>query len=439
MATAERMPEAVPEANLEAVPEANLEVNPEVVPEANLEVNPEVTPEVTLGRVDGVQTASSMPYSISWQFLQSVDSTNRYLLATAHPPFGTYHVCIAREQTAGYGRRGRHWKSMPGRSLTFSLARTLGPMERPQPALTLAIAVGIARALTALGYTGFGIKWPNDLLRHTESASVLGGKLAGILTEYRARGMLAQDEEGKQGQDVRRQKIPQENVHPKNVETAPEGRFEGDEKFSASQALLVTGIGLNLHEMESSWVDRPVSALQDLPRHPAHSLAAMLPGLCENSAPWLWLKVLQELHTLYPETRPLDWQPVQSETGFFSNTQEMPLPQGMPIRQESWGGGGSMHPEWMSMIMPALQGIPALLLTLVMHVVAAWSTFQREGLSAFLEEYQRYDLLSGRWVEVHDLNLAGRVLGIEPSSGALRLATNTGTRILHSGEISLRL
>jgi BirA family biotin operon repressor/biotin-[acetyl-CoA-carboxylase] ligase len=114
-----------------------------------------------------------------FEHLQRVDSTNRWLLdATALVP-QRYQVCIVREQTAGHGSRGRCWISAPDASLTFSVARALRPNELPSPALSLAVGVGVARGLGRCGFSGFGFKWPNDLV------TADGAKLAGILAEAR--------------------------------------------------------------------------------------------------------------------------------------------------------------------------------------------------------------------------------------------------------------
>jgi BirA family biotin operon repressor/biotin-[acetyl-CoA-carboxylase] ligase len=114
--------------------------------------------------------------------LSSVDSTNRYLLARGDLEPGRYHVCVAREQTAGRGRRGRVWTSHPDQSLTFSVARALVPGERANPGLTLAAGVALARGLTDCGFRAHGLKWPNDLVTPTDA------KLGGILVEARNQG-----------------------------------------------------------------------------------------------------------------------------------------------------------------------------------------------------------------------------------------------------------
>lgn len=87
-------------------------------------------------------------------------------------------VIFADQQRAGKGRLGRPWSSPAGQGIWFSvlLRPRLAPAVAPQ--LTLATAVGVANALTALGFHP-GIKWPNDIFLD-------GRKVCGILTEMDA-------------------------------------------------------------------------------------------------------------------------------------------------------------------------------------------------------------------------------------------------------------
>jgi BirA family transcriptional regulator, biotin operon repressor / biotin---[acetyl-CoA-carboxylase] ligase len=104
-------------------------------------------------------------------------STNSVLLAErgAAPV-----LLIAKEQTAGRGRRGRRWHSAAGAGLTFSLARRIRRPARELAALALVAGAATARALRALG-APVELKWPNDLV--TGAA-----KLGGILVETRSAG-----------------------------------------------------------------------------------------------------------------------------------------------------------------------------------------------------------------------------------------------------------
>jgi BirA family biotin operon repressor/biotin-[acetyl-CoA-carboxylase] ligase len=107
---------------------------------------------------------------------EQVDSTNSRLLDLAQQ--GQCHKCVvaAEWQSQGRGRRGRHWWAPLGGGLTFSL---LWHFQRPLTALSglsLAVGVGLARALRGMGVAEARLKWPNDIL-------VEGRKLAGILIE----------------------------------------------------------------------------------------------------------------------------------------------------------------------------------------------------------------------------------------------------------------
>jgi BirA family transcriptional regulator, biotin operon repressor / biotin---[acetyl-CoA-carboxylase] ligase len=123
----------------------------------------------------------------------STGSTNVDLLVRAGDA-GTAEgqVLVAEEQTAGRGRLGRTWTSVPGASLTFSVL--LRPATVPaarRGLLGLLTGVAVASAVRSVtggpgtggsgaGGSGAGVeavlKWPNDVL-------VGDRKLAGILAE----------------------------------------------------------------------------------------------------------------------------------------------------------------------------------------------------------------------------------------------------------------
>jgi BirA family transcriptional regulator, biotin operon repressor / biotin---[acetyl-CoA-carboxylase] ligase len=99
-------------------------------------------------------------------------------------------LLVAEEQTAGRGRLGRGWVSTPGRSLTFSLALPLAPVQ--WGGLSLAVGVALADALDPLtaspAATRLALKWPNDLWLRDAAAPAGGRKLGGILIETVAVG-----------------------------------------------------------------------------------------------------------------------------------------------------------------------------------------------------------------------------------------------------------
>ncbi len=84
---------------------------------------------------------------------------------------------VARRQRHGHGQRGRPWQSPAG---GVWLSAALPWPARPATALGLAVVLGLALELEALGLQP-RIKWPNDLL-------LQGRKLAGVLPRLRLRG-----------------------------------------------------------------------------------------------------------------------------------------------------------------------------------------------------------------------------------------------------------
>ena len=105
----------------------------------------------------------------------SVDSTNSILLARAATASIDRTVLMAEHQSAGRGRRGRSWLSPVASNLYISIGAHFPRLEDTQ-AMSLATGAALADALSELGYTGIGIKWPNDL-------QIGGRKLSGILIE----------------------------------------------------------------------------------------------------------------------------------------------------------------------------------------------------------------------------------------------------------------
>lgn len=110
----------------------------------------------------------------------SLDSTNEEIRRQAETGMAEGLAVLAKQQTAGRGRRGRAWESPPG---NLFLSLLLRPKVSPAQAATLsfltAVALGEALELAApqLG-PAIACKWPNDVL-------VNGAKIAGILLESR--------------------------------------------------------------------------------------------------------------------------------------------------------------------------------------------------------------------------------------------------------------
>jgi BirA family biotin operon repressor/biotin-[acetyl-CoA-carboxylase] ligase len=95
------------------------------------------------------------------EILHSVDSTNDWLgVRTELAPA----ACLAEAQTAGRGRRGRHWVSPFGANLYLSFAWQFDELPPGFTALGMVAAIAAVRALQQLGITGAAVKWPNDLI-----------------------------------------------------------------------------------------------------------------------------------------------------------------------------------------------------------------------------------------------------------------------------------
>lgn len=121
------------------------------------------------------------------QRVDSCESTNQVVLAAAEAGAPAGSVTVAREQTAGRGRRGRSWLAEPGSTLTFSMLWTFPVDPLSINGLSLAVGVAILRALRhpVLGArranVRIGLKWPNDILLRTSDKG--DAKLGGILIE----------------------------------------------------------------------------------------------------------------------------------------------------------------------------------------------------------------------------------------------------------------
>jgi BirA family biotin operon repressor/biotin-[acetyl-CoA-carboxylase] ligase len=122
---------------------------------------------------------SGTAFASHLQHLSTVGSTN--LLAIEAAQNGAAHgsVWIADEQTAGRGRGGHSWHSIPGDGLYLSVI--LRPEMALVDALWLSLATGLAAQVAIAAVTGLqpDIRWPNDLLLAEK-------KCGGILVETSA-------------------------------------------------------------------------------------------------------------------------------------------------------------------------------------------------------------------------------------------------------------
>ncbi len=105
-----------------------------------------------------------------------IDSTNIKALARAAENGASGYVCLAEQQTAGRGRRGREWVSPFGKNIYLSTLWGFDGGAAALEGLSLAVGVAIVKALKKKGLSDLQLKWPNDVLWQ-------GRKLAGVLLE----------------------------------------------------------------------------------------------------------------------------------------------------------------------------------------------------------------------------------------------------------------
>jgi BirA family transcriptional regulator, biotin operon repressor / biotin---[acetyl-CoA-carboxylase] ligase len=110
--------------------------------------------------------------------LDLVDSTNAEALRRAGAGERGPFWIVAREQSAGRGRRGRAWASPAGNlHATLMLVDPAPPAVAPQLAFVAGLALHDAVAAAAPSLAPrLALKWPNDLL-------CMGRKMAGVLIE----------------------------------------------------------------------------------------------------------------------------------------------------------------------------------------------------------------------------------------------------------------
>jgi len=110
--------------------------------------------------------------------LESVESTNSWVLERPDLLAMDGLVVTARSQTGGRGRYNRPWSGGSARHLFTTLV--IHPTLLPEyiPTITLLLGLATHRALAEHNVKGVAIKWPNDLL-------IEGKKFCGILCEMK--------------------------------------------------------------------------------------------------------------------------------------------------------------------------------------------------------------------------------------------------------------
>ncbi|WP_096087513.1 bifunctional biotin--[acetyl-CoA-carboxylase] ligase/biotin operon repressor BirA [Agaribacterium haliotis] len=103
-------------------------------------------------------------------------STNALLMEQQRQGQIHAQLCVAEQQSAGRGRRGRVWHSPFAQNLYFSLGWHFQSGIAAIEGLSLAVGVALCEALADIGINQPRLKWPNDVLAE-------GKKLAGVLIE----------------------------------------------------------------------------------------------------------------------------------------------------------------------------------------------------------------------------------------------------------------
>jgi BirA family transcriptional regulator, biotin operon repressor / biotin---[acetyl-CoA-carboxylase] ligase len=112
----------------------------------------------------------------SFVIFDQIPSTNSYLVEGSLKNLPSGAACMAEQQTAGKGRRGRHWVSPFGNNIYLSILWRFQTSPSAISGLSLAIGVAVIRALKSHFAEEFQLKWPNDIFYQNK-------KLGGILVE----------------------------------------------------------------------------------------------------------------------------------------------------------------------------------------------------------------------------------------------------------------
>ena len=138
--------------------------------------------------VSKVFTSKSGDKDLRIIHLDTVDSTNNYLMTYKPETDDKITVVIADEQTAGRGQGMNHWESEPGKNLTFSILihPTMVPLTR-QFLLSEMEALAMYDVLgDILGKEDVKMKWPNDIYWKDR-------KISGTLIETKVGGSHVKD------------------------------------------------------------------------------------------------------------------------------------------------------------------------------------------------------------------------------------------------------
>lgn len=127
---------------------------------------------------------TSWPAGYGLKQFDTIDSTNEEARRLAQAGERGPLWIAAGEQTAGRGRRGRHWVSPRG-NLSATLLLDPGRPAGECAQLSFVAALAASDAVSALAPShSINVKWPNDVLAE-------GRKIAGILLESASSGGAA--------------------------------------------------------------------------------------------------------------------------------------------------------------------------------------------------------------------------------------------------------
>ena len=127
-------------------------------------------------RIVSAMASSQASVLDTLHLLPIVDSTSDYIARHPVTAGGSCVACLAEQQTAGRGRRGRGWVSVFGENIYLSLGYSFN-LPLPQlSGLSVAAGVSLAQVLGRHGLQQHSLKWPNDI-------QASGRKLAGILVD----------------------------------------------------------------------------------------------------------------------------------------------------------------------------------------------------------------------------------------------------------------
>lgn len=128
--------------------------------------------------LDQKQIQSAIPKDVKVTVLESVSSTNDFLLNL--PASVKSQVVFTEEQTKGKGRLGRTWHSPFAKNIYFSYRTILQKDLSELAGLSLVISLAMIEVLRRfIEPNHLHVKWPNDVLCQDK-------KIAGSLVEVRA-------------------------------------------------------------------------------------------------------------------------------------------------------------------------------------------------------------------------------------------------------------